>query len=211
RAVYTPLLAANQVLHLGLRGSYRSIRPGTPELVIRDKTADFSGLSIVNTGVMANAQSATLAGPEFGLALGSVFVAGEYTDAKIDRAFAPNVAFGAWHIGATWALTGESYAARYALGEGKFKNIRPARNFDLNTGAPGAWEIGARFASIDLNDGSFIGGQEDVGSLALNWYLNRNVRLMFDWTRILDTDGSNAIRLYAPDMNIYTLRSQFVF
>jgi phosphate-selective porin OprO/OprP len=211
RAVYTPVLEADKVLHLGLRGSYRSIDVGTPELTIKDKTSDFSNLSIVNTHVMTNAESATLAGPEFGLAWGPLFVFGEYTDAKIDSYLTPSVDFSSWHLGATWALTGESYAARYRISDGEFKNIRPTRNFDFGSGAPGAWEIGARFASIDLNDGDFIGGEEDVGSMALNWYINRNVRFMFDWTRILDTDGSNAVRLYAPGMNIFTVRSQYAF
>ncbi|MDR2214147.1 MAG: OprO/OprP family phosphate-selective porin, partial [Pseudomonadales bacterium] len=52
RAVYTPLLTPQSVLHVGLRGSYRRLEPGAPQLAIRDKTSDFSGLSIVDTRVM---------------------------------------------------------------------------------------------------------------------------------------------------------------
>jgi phosphate-selective porin OprO/OprP len=211
RAIYTPLLEADKVLHLGIRGSYRGIDSGTPQLNIKDKTSDFSNLSIVNAGVMNEAESATLQGPEFGLALGPLFVFGEYTAARIDSRQLQTLDFSAWHVAATWALTGESYAARYRISDGEFKNIRPIRNFDLENGGPGAWEIGARLAAIDLNDGSFIGGQEDVGSLALNWYVNRNLRFMADWSRILDTDGSNTVRLYAPGMDIFTLRSQYAF
>ena len=54
-----------------------------------------------------------------------------------------------------------------------------------------------------------MGGEEDALSLGLNWYLNRNVRIMADWTRILDTDESSLIRLYAPDMDIFTIRTQW--
>jgi phosphate-selective porin OprO/OprP len=211
RAVYTPVLEADKVLHLGIRGSYRSINPGTPQLSIRDKTSDFSNLSIVDTHLMTNAESATLYGPEFGVALGPLFVVGEYTDATIKSHLMEPLDFSSWHVAATWTLTGETYAERYRIADGEFKNIRPIRNFDLETGGLGAWEVGARFASIDLNDGDFIAGQEDVGSMALNWYVNRNVRFMFDWTRILDTDGSSIVRLYAPGMDIFTLRSQYAF
>jgi phosphate-selective porin len=56
-----------------------------------------------------------------------------------------------------------------------------------------------------------VGGEEDALSIALNWYPNRNVRIMADWSRILNTDESNQIRLYAPDMDIFTLRTQWNF
>ena len=92
---------------------------------------------------------------------------------------------------------------------GEFKAIRPNQYFDLSNGEFGAWEISARYASVDLNDGDIMGGEEDALSLGLNWYLNRNVRIMADWTRILDTDESSLIRLYAPDMDIFTIRTQW--
>jgi phosphate-selective porin OprO/OprP len=185
--------------------------PGAPQLAIRDKTSDFSGLSIVDTRVMGNAEAATLYGPEFGVALGPWFMVGEYSTAKIDNYLMPSVKFDAWHLYTTWMLSGESYATRYRISDGEFKNVRPSRDFDPRGGGFGAWELGLRYAAIDLNDADFIGGEEDAASLALNWYLNRHLRLMFDWTRVLDTDGSSDVRLYAPDMNIFTLRSQLNF
>jgi phosphate-selective porin OprO/OprP len=50
----------------------------------------------------------------------------------------------------------------------------------------GAWEIAARYSYTDLNDvgtgGTFIqGGQMEGFSLALNWYVNTNLNVMFDW------------------------------
>lgn len=211
RAIYSPVVAADKVVHLGLRASYREIDASTPVVSIKDKTSDFSELSIVNTGALANAENVTLSGPEFAIAYGPLFMFGEYNNVELDRTAASTLEFNSWHVGATWALTGESRAARYRMSDGEFKNIRPTRNYEFGSGNPGAWELAARFASISLNDGLFIGGEEDAASLSLNWYPNRNVRFLLDWTRILDTDGSNTVRTFAPDMDILTFRSQYNF
>jgi hypothetical protein len=34
---------------------------------------------------------------------------------------------------------------------------------------------------------------------------------MADWSRVLDTDESNTIRMFAQDMDIFTLRTQWNF
>ena len=106
-------------------------------------------------------------------------------------------------------MTGESHASGYRLSSGEFKGIKPTNYFDLSNGGIGAWELSARYASIDLNDGDITGGKEDALSLGVNWYINQNVRVMADWTRILDTDKSNSIRLYAPDLDVFTIRTQW--
>jgi phosphate-selective porin OprO/OprP len=61
----------------------------------------------------------------------------------------------------------------------------PANPFSL-AGGWGAWEIAGRYSTIDLNDrlalaNGIAGGRQTVYTLALNWYINRNVRLMFDY------------------------------
>jgi phosphate-selective porin OprO/OprP len=54
----------------------------------------------------------------------------------------------------------------------------------LNWGL-GTWEIACRYSYVDLNDGSGLnriqGGKFNGVSVALNWYLNRNANVMFDW------------------------------
>lgn len=209
RFVYSPLIEDNKVVHLGLRSSYREIDASTPTVSIKDKTSDFSELSIVNTGALNNAESVKLFGPEFAAAFGPLYVFAEHSTAKIERTAAQSLDFSGWHAAIAWTLTGESRASRYRMDAGEFKNLRPKKNFDLINGGIGAWEVAARIASIDLNDGDITGGEEDAVSLALNWYPNRNMRIMADWTRIVDTDESNTVRQFAPDMDIFTLRTQW--
>lgn len=209
RFVYAPVIEGNAVVHLGLRATYREIDSGSAPLRLRDKTSDFSSFSVVDTGMLSTATSVRMNGPEAAASFGPLFVFGEYSKADIARSGEPSLEFDGWHVAASWVLTGESYAERYRIDEGEFKNIRPAKPFSLRDGGIGAWEVAARLASIDLNDADIPGGEEDAVSLALNWYPNRNMRLMADWTRVIDTDESSLIRRYAPDTDILTLRTQW--
>ena len=49
----------------------------------------------------------------------------------------------------------------------------------------GAWEIAARYSYVDLNSGSgadrIQGGIMDGVTVGLNWYLNTNLTVNFDW------------------------------
>lgn len=211
RFVYAPLKEDDSVVHLGVRGSYREIDLGTPTLSIKSKTTDFSELNIVNTGALADAESAMLFGPEIAASFGPLYVFAEHTSTRVSRKGASSLDFSGWHAAATWSLTGESRAAGYRIDAGEFKGIRPKSDFDLSNGTWGAFEISARYATIDLNDSDIVGGEEDALSLALNWYPNRNLRFMADWTRILDTDESNTVRMFAPDMNVFMLRTQWSY
>ena len=103
--------------------------------------------------------------------------------------------FNGGYVQLAYTLTGENRAydkklgtlARYYYGaRGPFTNAWLVRdeNGRLNSGI-GAWEIAARYTYVNLNDGTGLnriaGGRLDGFSLALNWYLNRNMNLMIDW------------------------------
>ena len=85
---------------------------------------------------------------------------------------------------AAWSLTGETHG--YAPGSGAYGGIVPTNPWTWATGGWGAWEIAGRFSTIDLNDqlaqaNGVAGGRQTIYTLALNWYVNRNVRFMFDY------------------------------
>jgi len=62
-----------------------------------------------------------------------------------------------------------------------------------------------------VNKKAIIGGEEDVLTLGVNWYPINNVRFMFDWSTILDTDKSNAVREEADRISFMQLRAQLTF
>ena len=50
----------------------------------------------------------------------------------------------------------------------------------------GAWEIAARWSSIDLNDGPVAGGEMDILSLAASWWLSPIFNVNLNYRYILN-------------------------
>lgn len=82
------------------------------------------------------------------------------------------------YVSASYFLTGET--RNYKASNGAFSGTKVLR--PLHQGGPGAWQIGIRFDHIDLSDNGIFGGQQDTVILALNWHLNNNTRLMFNYS-----------------------------
>jgi phosphate-selective porin OprO/OprP len=93
----------------------------------------------------------------------------------------------AWQVSAQWVLTGEPAS---------FSGIAPKRPFDPRSGSWGAWQLVGRYGQLDIDDAVFQGfaNPDTSGSLAtswsvgINWWLNRNVRLLLSYT-YTDFDG----------------------
>jgi phosphate-selective porin OprO/OprP len=208
RFIYAPTIESDRALHFGVGAAYRE--PSDDSAVrIRDETTHFSNLRIVDTGLLTNTRSVTLLGLEAAYAHGPWWVSGEYNDTSLDRRGAPDLGFDGWHVAATYTLGGESRARAYRIGSGEFKRLQPARNLDLRTEGRGTWELAARYASIDLNDGTTVGGSEKALTVGANWYVNSNIRTLLSWTRILDTDASTPLRAGADGLDIFAARMQF--
>jgi phosphate-selective porin OprO/OprP len=101
----------------------------------------------------------------------------------------------AWYVQTSWLLTGE---------DAVMKMPKPKKNFDPQKGTWGAFELAARYSRLEIGSAMFENHPGDLtptfaaaGStnraseitLGLNWYLNPNVKLMFDWEHtIFDGD-----------------------
>ena len=67
---------------------------------------------------------------------------------------------------------------------------------------------------IDLDDGNIRGGNEDNITLGLNWYLNPNTKLMFNYIRApIDPDNYKPALSEAEwgDLDIFQMRVQIDF
>jgi phosphate-selective porin OprO/OprP len=56
---------------------------------------------------------------------------------------------------------------------------------------PGAWQIGARYNFLDLNDNTLDGGVLHNFTAGLNWFLNPNMKLQFNYM-LTDRDAALA-------------------
>jgi phosphate-selective porin OprO/OprP len=63
-------------------------------------------------------------------------------------------------------------------------------------GGKGAWELSARWSSIDLSDGLVEGGEMDIASLGVSWWLTPFFSVGMDyryiWNKRLGEDGASS-------------------
>ncbi len=202
RLTYAPVHDKNRTLHLGFSSAYRnpesdSVRySASPESNIGDH-------DLVRTGTISNVDHTTGYGLEAAAQFGSYSLQGEYiiTDVNRNR---DDVSFSGAYLYASWFITGET--RNYNSRTGVFGGIKPLRKFDLTGKGYGAWELAARYSTIDLNDGPIHGGRENNITLGLNWYLNSTMRLTANYISV-----HSKRRDTRDDPAIFQLRAQVDF
>src|SRR5712672_4061677 len=180
-------------LHLGGDAQWliqppHNLIAGTQTLTLSDRPElRIDPTTLVSTGALAGVSGAQVYSVEAAGTYGPLFVQGEYYWYKVDRGNLPglsSVKFNGGYAQGSWVLTGESHTYNSALAA--YNGIVPLNPFSLTGGGWGAWEIAGRISTIDLNDqlataNGVVGGRQTVYTAGLNWYVNRNVRFMFDY------------------------------
>lgn len=186
----------DRLLHLGLSYSNRDAKDDAVEY---DQSPEAHlAPDFVDTGSIA-ADSENRFGIEVALVYGAFSLQGEYMGANVETPDGSDPSFSGYYASASYFLTGEHRA--YKNSSGTFDRVKPKTNF--GKGGTGAWEVALRFSGLDLNDDPIQGGELEDITFGLNWYLNPNVRTMFNYVLAdLDTVG---------DAEIVQLRFQIDF
>jgi len=191
-----------RVLHLGAAVSLRD-----PDDTVRYNPrpeAHLSTVRFVDTLPFSVTETRIYDG-EIAVVYGPFSAQGEYARVEADLRAGGSETFSGYYAMASYFLTGEHRP--YSRSTGAFGRIRPNRNFGFGESkGPGAWELALRISKIDLNDSTIRGGEEDNLTLGLNWYLNPNMRLMFNYTHA-DVDHDS----YEGDVNVLQSRLQVDF
>lgn len=181
---------ANRLLHLGvgvhLREVVSSLRfRARPEAHLADRFVDTGNFPAEGVDLW-NVEIASVAGP--------FWAAGEYFSAEVDSPALGDPSFGGFYVQTGYFLTGESRPFRGK--PGIFHRVVPESIFGRD-GGRGAWEIKARYSTLDLTDGAILGGEQDNFSVGLNWYPNPVIRLMLDYVHadVKDVDEANYVLL----------------
>ncbi len=123
--------------------------------------------------------------------IGPVSFQGEFTTVNVTRDTGnPDLNLGGYYVQASWFITGESKT--YRPERGNFGAIIPNRNFQRGFG-PGAIELALRFSHVDSIDQNYDGGKMDHFTAGINWYFNREMRMMFNYM-YLDAERANGKR-----------------
>jgi phosphate-selective porin OprO/OprP len=165
RITYLPLLSGNEqnLLHLGLGFRYSDAKEG-----MRFKAdPEFDQAPIfVDTGFM-DADNVTSYNAEVSWLTGPFWVGGEYIRTYVDAPELGNPVFNGYNLSASWVITGEMRP--YNRKSGIINRYPVAKS--VYQGGIGAWEAAVRWSNLDLTDSSVEGGEMDILSLGLNWWL----------------------------------------
>ena len=186
-----------RLLHLGF--SYRYQNPDDDELQFRARPEAHLAPYLLDSGAFGVKSEQRIA-LEAAAVSGPFSIQGEYLHSFADVAGSADPDFAGYYVQGSYFLTGERRP--YSKTSGVFSMVRPKRNFGQD-GGPGAWEVAARFSSLDLNSGNISGGEEDNWTLGLNWYLNPNLRLTWNYVHA-DIDA-------AGDLDALQMRLQVAF
>jgi phosphate-selective porin OprO/OprP len=217
RVTFAPIDEKTRVIHLGVAGNYRKpsgsgqVFGGSDGVRFRYETSHMTNLFPIDSGNIGNIEDIKMLGLEASGVYGPFSAGGEYTHSWIGRKNGlDSLSFHGWYGEAAWTLTGES---RNYKG-GRFSRVEPAQNFSFSKGGWGAWELAARVAGVDMNDGAFTAGEMTNFTAALNWYVNSNLRFMFNYDKILEIKDSPLVTASGgkPDgLNTFMFRSQIAF
>ncbi len=241
RVTWTPYKRTDSLIHVGFNANLiltpAATGPGVPggsptNIRLRERPElRVDPVRLVDTGNI-DADGVSAYGAELGAQYKNLYLQAEYFDIDVERraSLLPDPEFSGWYVQGSWVLTGE--ARRYNAAGG-FDGPRPAKAFSLKDGQWGAWELGVRYSVLDLNYqetiapalGSIRGGEQEILSVGLNWYLNPGVTVQFAWRDISvdrTSPGGTVFGGAAPatpalgvqvgqDLNIYSFRTQYAF
>lgn len=201
-----------KLLHLGVAYSHRN--PDGAVLGYRSTPEAHLGDTFLNTERFqrfrfadARMNNVDLWGGEAALEIGPFSLQGEYMLSDVETDFAGDVALDGYYVQASYFLTGENRP--YDQAQAVFGRIKPRHDFSLKGDKKGwgAWELALRYSNLDLNDGPIIrGGEETNWTAGVNWYLNPNTRIMWNYT-YADIEHD----LFDGDLGIFQMRFQVDF
>ncbi|QDA58230.1 OprO/OprP family phosphate-selective porin [Thermomonas aquatica] len=220
RGTWAPINETGNLLHLGLSYARYDAELGAVGNNVQDTqrwrarpNADLSGVRLVDTGNLTLADKVATTGLEGMWVKGPFKLQGEYMRSTTGRggSFSDFTGKGAY-LSALWNVTGETWG---------YKAGTPTTPLP-NEPESGMWQVGLRYDTIDLNDGSLntsgatpvvtgvLGGKMDAWTLGANWYLRSNFKLAANYVKVTSSKyNSTAKAILHDDPSVVEFRAQF--
>ncbi len=221
RVTYAPILDQDQVLHLGIAGSYRSQDPVNTNLAFSSRPENqLFARTLVSTGTLRNAQETGRLGLEALYQYKNYRITSEYAFADVggvtptaaianrsDRFFQSGYVEGAWVVngyGRPYRIA-PTYGSEFAVLQGV--EIDDAQR--ISRGGFGVFEVAARYSALDLEDGLTTGGRLEDVTAGVNWYPDRNVRVVANYIHSHADPAPSALKVSTIDSDAFVARLQF--
>lgn len=203
RLTCAPVNSEGSAVHLGVFGQYREMG-GRDEARFRARPeAHVDDTRLIDSGTISNVNGYATYGVEVAWVGGPFSLQGEYVGLNLDRDTDCSINMDGFYVYGSVFLTGESRA--YDASSGLFGRVKP-KNI-VGEGGVGAWEIGARFSTLDMND-ELDRGRADSVTLGMNWYATSRVRFMLNYVNA-ELEGNETVA--DADVDVVQLRAQVDF
>ena len=177
---------------------------------------------LVDTGPIS-ASSANVYGGGVGANWRNYLMQGEFyqiavNQSKLPHVPAPMLGFNGGYVEGSVVLTGEAHP--YDIDRAAWGEPHPDHPFSLAEGGIGAWEIAARYSTVDLNSnvvpgvpqsvtGGIYGGKQQIGAVALDWYPNDWIRFMlqFQYVDVNKVNSAGRVQI-GQKLETLALRAQ---
>lgn len=184
RVVFAPVKERKRAIHLAGALEHRQLKDLEPSRVSAQPEFSLSGVTLIRTGTQPDVDAYTNYNFEAGYMQGPFVVKGQYITRQNDAPLIGDPSYNGASVEAAYVITGERQ--RYSSTSGTFGAIRPRGKY-------GAFELAARFSTLDLNDGLIAGGKQSNYTVGVNWYVNENVRLMGNYVSADVSPNRNGI------------------
>lgn len=174
RFTWMPIKEDGRMVHLGLSAVDYDTDADTVRIRTRPQ-ADLAAQRLVDTGNLVASDRQQTLGLEGLWVEGPVKLQAEYMRSSIDRYHAAGDFTGdSWYVSGLWNVTGETWGYKNGV---------------VTTGGPnepasGMWQLGLRYDTIDLDDGSVLGGQMDSWTAGVNWYWRSNYKFALNYVMV---------------------------
>lgn len=165
RFTWAPLVSRDEsnLLHLGVGYRYSDAKEG-----FRYSTQpEMKKLPVFLDTDIHDAERMDTVNLELSWRKGPFWLSSEFMQSNVKNSDLNDPSFDGYHIAASWIITGEM--RHYNNKNGTFGNAPVAKT--MKQGGIGAWEVSARYSGLDLTDGRIDGGNMQITSLGLNWWL----------------------------------------
>ncbi len=129
---------------------------------------------------------------EFSWRKGPFWLSSEYIRTNVNSQQFGSPSFSGYWVGVSWILTGEMRS--YNKKSGVFGGVPVSRS--VYQSGKGAWELTARWSKVDLTDGLIEGGDMNIASLGLNWWLTPffgiNLNYRYIWNTRYGVEDSSS-------------------
>lgn len=193
RATWAPIMSGTQTLHLGGWISHENANAGSANLSASAGYAGRRGPSqTIASTTGASGDDVDAYGLELAGQFGPLFFQSEYANASFGQPLGPDQDVETYYVQGSWMLNGGQKV--YKAGTGVFGSPK--------VGADGLWELTARYDHIENQD--LANREAESMILGVNYYINSNLRVMFNYTQ-----GENEVT--GDETGQYAIRTQFNF